>query len=239
MKYVDKHRVLSQFTDKNGILRTGALIRYMQEAAANCMAEDKPSYDELIERGYSFVLSRISVSVYSDIHANDEIEVETWACESQRYSFPRCYRVTRGGVTVAEASAIWALIDIKKHRLVRASDIELGYRTDEPLELDVAAKIHIPEERLSLVGERTVCYSDVDRNGHMNNTVYADMLCDFVFTHGFGRVSSMSISFLNEAPFGETLKVYKAADDDTYYICTVREDAKTNIEAEIIIEEID
>lgn len=239
MKYIDKHKVISQFTDKNGILRTGALIRYMQEAASNCMFEDKPSYDELLERGYSFVLSRISVSVYSDIHANDEIEVETWACESQRYSFPRCYKVTRDGMTVAEACAVWALIDVQKNKLVRASDIELGYRTDEPLELDITAKIHIPEDRLSLVGERAVCYSDVDRNGHMNNTVYADMLCDFVFTHSFGRVSSMCISFLNEAPFGETLKVYKAADDDTFFIRTVREDGKTNIEAEIIIEKID
>ena len=239
MKYKDTHRVLSQFTDKNGILRTGALIRYMQEAAANCMTEDKPSYDELMERGYSFVLSKITVSIYKNIHANDEIEVETWACESQRYSFPRCYKVLRGGMTVAEASSVWALVDINKHKLVRASDTELGYRTDEPLELDVAAKIRIPEERLSLVGERTVCYSDVDRNGHMNNTVYADMLCDFVFTHGFGRVTSMSISFLNEAPFGETLKVYKASEDDTCFIRTVREDGKINVEAEIITEKLD
>jgi acyl-CoA thioesterase FadM len=239
MKYTDKHKVMSQFTDKNGILKTGALLRYMQEAAANCMLEDGPSYDELLDLGYSFVLSKITLSVYADIHSNDEIEVETWACESSRYSFPRCYRVTRAGVTVAEASSIWALVNTKTRRLVRSGDVELSYRTDEPLELDAPSKLRMPTDSFSLVGERQVRYSDIDKNGHMNNTVYADMICDYVFSHDIGRICSLCISFQNEALFGEVLKVYKASEDDTFYIRTVREDTKINVEAEVIIEKID
>ena len=239
MKYSEKYKVISQYTDRNGILRTGAILRYMQEVAGNCMIADGPSYEELAKQGYVFVLSKISLSVYADIHAQDEIEVQTWAVERQRCRFLRAYRIVRDGMTVAEASSIWALLDIKHRKLVRVGDVEINYREDDALELDVPAKIPIPLDRLSLVGERTVSYSDVDRNVHMNNTVYADMLCDFVFTQSFGRVTSMSISFLNEAPFGQTLKVYRANDDDTYYIRTVREDGRTNIEAEIITEKID
>ena len=235
MKYTDKHKVISQFTDKNGILKPGALIRYMQEAAANAMIADGPSYDELLERGLSFVLSKITVSIYADIYANDEIEVETWATESVRVSFNRAYRVLRDGCVVAEAVSVWALLDISRGRLIKVTDAALGYREDAPLDLEVPSKIPLPYDRLSLVGERRVCYSDVDRNNHMNNTVYADMLCDFVFRSEVGRVSRMSISFLAEAPFGQELKVYLASDDDTYYVRTVREDGKTNIEAEVIL----
>ncbi len=238
MKYTDKHRVMSQFVDKNGILRTGALLRYMQEAAANAMTEDGPSYDELAERGLCFVLSKITLSVYADIHANDRIEVETWATESARVSFNRAYRVLRDGKVVAEASSVWALLDVGRRRLVRVSDAELCYREDAPLDLEVMQKIPLPPERLSLVGERKVGYSDTDRNGHMNNTVYADMLCDYAFRSVMGRVSRMSISFISEAPFGEELKVYLASEDDTCYVRTVREDGKTNIEAELICEKI-
>ena len=235
MKYSENHKVLSQFTDKNGILKTGALIRYMQECAANAMAADGPSYDELLERGWTFVLSKITVSIYADIHANDELEVQTWATESARVSFNRAYRVLRGGCVVAEAASVWALIDTSRHRPVKVTDAALAYREDAPLDIEAPSRIPLPYDRLSLVGERRVCYSDVDRNGHMNNTVYADMLCDFVFRSEIGRVSTMSISFLTEAPFGEELKVYMAHDDDTYYVRTLREDGKTNIEAEIII----
>ncbi len=228
---------MSQFTDANGVLRTGALIRYMQEAAANCMKEDGPSYDALFERGYSFVISKISVGIYADIHANDIIEVETWAGESSRYTYPRYYRVTRGGETVAEASSIWALVDIRKKRLVRCGEIQLGYRTDEPLTLDTGPRLRLPE-RLSLVGEREVRYSDIDRNRHMNNTVYADMLCDYTLSGEGERVARMTISFQNEAPLGETLRVYRAEDDEVFFVRTQREDGKTNVEAEVLIEKI-
>lgn len=238
MKYKDKHTVMSQFTDKNGILKAGALLRYMQEAAYNCMRTDGESYDELAARGLVFVISKINLSIYSDIRATDEIEVQTWALESDRYSFPRAYRVLKDAKIVAEASSVWALLDINKNRLVRASDIELGYRNDEPIDLDTPTKIAIPDTSMSLVGEREVRYSDTDRNGHMNNTVYADMICDHIFRTFDGRVSSMKISFLSEAPMGCNLKVYMAREDDTFYIRTLREDNKTNIEAQVMCESI-
>ena len=241
MKYTDKHTVMSQFTDKNGILKVGAMLRYMQEAAANCMRADGKSYDELAGAGYAFVISKINLSIYSDVYSRDEIEVETWTQPSSRYSYPRYYRITRGGQIVAEASSVWALVDTGRGRLVRSGEIELDYRTDEPLELDLRARIDIPEQSMSLVGEREVRYTDVDRNGHMNNTVYADMICDYVFrsdreANDRERVRSMEISFISEAPFGDTLKVYLCRDGDTCYLRTLRGDSKTNIEAQIVCE---
>ncbi len=237
MKYTDTHTILSQYTDASGILRAGALLRYMQESAANCMAQDLPSYDTLLADGYSFVLSKITLSIYADIRANDTVSFETWACESSRYTYPRSYRAVRDGVTVAEASANWALVDIKKKRLVRSGDISLGYRTDEPLELDISTKLRLPEQ-MALVGERVVRYSDIDRNMHMNNTVYADMICDCIFERELGRVESMTISFVNEAPFGESLRVYRAEEDGCIFVRTLREDGKVNTEARVICERL-
>lgn len=234
MKYTDKHKIISQYTDVDGVLKPAALLRYMQEAAANAMIADGPSYDELADRGLVFVISKITLSIYTDIHANDEIEVETWATESVRASFNRAYRVLRDGIVVAEAASVWALLDTNRRRLVRVGDIDLGYREDEPLDLDIPAKLRLPED-MKLMGERRVSYSDIDRNRHMNNTSYADMICDYVFRSEIGRVSRMTISYQNEAPFGEELKVYAASDDDVHYIRTVREDGKVNIEAEVIV----
>lgn len=233
MKYKDTHRVLSQYTDAQGVLRCAALLRYMQEAAANAMIADGPSYDELAQRGLIFVISKISLSVYADVRANDEIEVETWATESVRASFNRAYRVLRDGVVVAEAVSVWALVDTNRRRLVRAGEVELGYREDEMLELDLPQKLHLPEG-MKLAGERRVSYTDVDRNRHMNNTAYADMICDYVFRRDIGRVSRLNINYINEAPFGEELKVYYSSEDDVHYIRTVREDGKVNIEAEVL-----
>lgn len=234
MKYKDTHKIISQYTDADGVLKPAALLRYMQEAAANAMIADGPSYEELAERGLVFVLSKITVSIYADVHANDEIVAETWATESVRASFNRAYRILRDGVVVAEAASVWALLDTNRRRPVRVGDVELGYREDEPLELELPVKLRLPED-MKLIGERRVSYSDVDRNRHMNNTAYADMICDYVFRSEIGRVSRMTISYQNEAPFGEELKVYVASEDDVYYIRTIREDGKVNVEAEVIV----
>ena len=234
MKYIDRHKVIGQYTDADGVLKAAALLRYMQEAAANAMIADGPSYDELASRGLIFVISRISMSIYADIYANDEIEVETWATESVRASFNRAYRVLRDGAVVAEAVSVWALYDTGRRRLVRVGEVELAYREDEPPELDIPHKLHLPEG-MKLIGERRVGYSDIDRNRHMNNTVYVDMICDCVFRREIGRISRINISYNNEAPFGEELKVYTAHDDDVHYVRTIREDGKVNIEAEVIV----
>ncbi len=234
MKYKDTHKIISQYTDADGVLKPAALLRYMQEAAANAMIADGPSYEELAERGLIFVLSKITLMIYADIHANETITAETWATESVRASFNRAYRVLRDGIVVAEAASVWALLDTNRRRLVRTSDIELGYREDAPLEIDIPAKLLLPEN-MKLIGERRVCYSDVDRNRHMNNTAYADMICDHIFRSGIGRVSRMTISYQNEAPFGEELKVYASSEDDVHYIRTIRSDGKVNIEAEVLV----
>jgi hypothetical protein len=48
----------------------------------------------------------------------------------------------------------------------------------------------------------------------------------------------MGISYISEAPLGETLKIYSGISDGVYYVRTVRESGQTNVEAEIMLEAI-
>ena len=80
---------------------------------------------------------------------------------------------------------------------------------------------------------RTVSYSCLDRNGHMNNTRYLDLLCDHIPDFRSRMVTSIGIKFKAEAPLGETIKLYRAKMGDTYYFRTIRSDGQINIEAEI------
>ena len=53
------------------------------------------------------------------------------------------------------------------------------------------------------------------------------------------RVIKLEINYISEAPLGEALKIYMgSAGDGTYYFRTVRSSGKTNVEAEIMLEEI-
>ena len=53
------------------------------------------------------------------------------------------------------------------------------------------------------------------------------------------RVIKMEINYLSEAPLGEAIKVYMGtAGENVYYFRTIRSSGKTNVEAEIVLEEI-
>ena len=237
MKWTGRYRVIANDADVNDIVSASSILRYMQDAAYSSMEEDGPSYNELYERGAAFVLSRIRMSMYSPIHIHDEIDVQSWACESRGVQFNRCYRILRDGDIVAEAVSVWALCGVKDRRLLRLSDFDLNYRTDEMIELDLPARFRIPDGvDMKLKGEKTVQYPDIDLNGHMNNTRYPDIICGFASDMRGKRAVSMCISYISEAPFGETIKVYSGYADDTHYIRTVRENGQTNIEAEVIFD---
>lgn len=239
MKWTGEYQVNANDVDVNNVLSVSNMLRYMQDAANLSMEEDGPSYIELFRSGYSFILSRIRLSLYAPIYSHEHISVETWACESRGAQFNRCYRALRNGVVVAEAVSVWALCGVDDHKPHRISEFDLGYRMDEMLELDQPARFKIPDTvPLRLVGERTVEYADIDLNGHMNNTKYPDILCGYTGDMRGQRVVSMALSFVNEAPLHETLKIYSASGDGVSYVRTVRENGQINAEAEIIMESI-
>ena len=239
MKWTVKYTINNHDTDFNNIVSASGIMRYMQDAANFQMEGQKPSYDELFNSGRAFVLSRFRMSLYSLLHSHDKIEASTWAVESKGVSFDRCFSITKNGLTVAEATSVWALVDRNTGRLVRVSDFENNYSTDEPVELDLPARFRLPSDlNFALVGERTVEYRDVDINRHINNTRYPDILCGYIPHMEGKRVINLEINYLSEAPIGETLKVYMAKSDGSYYFKTIRENGKTNIEAEIMIDDI-
>jgi len=237
MKWTGNYIVNANDIDMNFVVTVSNIFRYMQDAANCQMEQDGPSYKELFDRGLAFIVSRFNISLYAPLHSHDRIEVQSWACESKGVTFNRCYRILRDGLIIAEAVSMWALAGVNDRKLHRVNEFDLNYGTDAMLELDMPARMKIPEEiTFSLVGERTVDYSDTDMNGHMNNTKYPDMICSYIGDMKGQRVISMALNFVSEAPLGETLKIYHGESDGVHYIRTVRQNGNTNIEAEIITE---
>lgn len=239
MKWRDEYRVDSQDLDYNEVARASVLMRFMQESANSQCKKFGPSLESLrSENGLAFLLSRFSAGFYTTVYAYDNIIAETWGVESRGFSFHRCYRLWRGDTVVAEATAVWALVDIESRRPVRVSEYKPGFDYDEMLTLDTPPRIVFPASpSLRLVREHTVTYGETDQNMHMNNTKYSDMLCDTVDMKG-KRIYRMSFNFLNEAKLGESVNIYAVHHGENDYFRTVRSDGKVNVEAQITFGEI-
>ena len=236
MYYSAHYRTKWHDTDGDGFLRPSALLVYMQETAnLQCREYGMDLTDLHHVEGKGFLLSRMTVKVFAPLHAYEDIEVRTWCIDNKGYNFIRCFEVYRGKDRMALAVSHWALIDIHEKKMIRTTDFRrdfpYGELPDEPL---LPGRVRIPAAtEMETVGSRTIVYSDLDFNRHMNNTKYPDMICDFLPSMDGRWVTSLSLSYLREAAFGDTLTVNRATTDDGegYLIRTTRPDGAVCLEA--------
>ena len=240
MKYQENYNVKFHDTDVNEVVSVSHILKFMQETSMRHMKARRPSYEELFDDKKAFILSNIRLEIYNPIYAYEDISCKTWACPSRGFSFMRSYSIERNGEAMAEAHTTWALVDTESKKLYRVNDVDLSnYDTDEPVSLENPLRIRIPNDiPMSLSGEYTVCFTDTDLNGHMNNTNYPDMIINCLANPENIRIKSIGISFVNDIKRGESVKLYTVKTDGKLFFRSIKEDGSTNIEAELIIESL-
>ena len=237
MIFSRNYRTVWHDTDYLRRVRPGQLLVYMQETSGEHMKAYGRSLDALRdEKGLAFLLSKISLAIYAPLYAYEDIEVQTWTCPSRGFASNRDFRILRGNEVIAEAESIWALVDLANGKLCRGDAAEYAFEDEAPLALPLPSRFRFPEgTEPAVIGTRRIVYSDLDYNGHMNNTHYPDMLCDFLPTEVHGNVRGMTLSYLHEAALGDTITLLGVQRDDTYYIRTHNESGKVCLEAQILV----
>lgn len=242
MKFTYHYTTRWHDTDAKREVRPSQILAYMQETSNYHIASSGMSLDELRDRhGLAFLLSQITMRMYLPLHTGEEIDVQTWICESRGLRFLRCFRILRGEDVIAEAFTVWALMNLHEGKLLPVTAFPYNIEPDAPLGAEFMGRVRLPSlDQMQEIGTRKIVYSDIDYNGHMNNTRYPDMLCDFTPDMDKRRAVGVTLSFLNEATFGHTLKVCRlerplpetiASHGAEYCYRTIDTDGKICLEA--------
>lgn len=212
MRYTEHYEVSSHDIDINNYIRPSLLQRYMIETADHQMRDRKPTYYELFIDGKAFILTRISIEIYGQISKYDKLTVQTWRCPEKGATFTRCFAVLRGDEVMAKAYSVWAVVNHETGKLCRAAEIDLtNYEIEEPHEMNIPNRFRLPKDLdFAKVGVKTVLYSDVDINLHMNNTIYPDVLWNFIPDIQEKAVTSVNLRFQKEAALGADIDIYMA-----------------------------
>lgn len=226
-------------TDACRVLRPSAMLTYFEETADLHVRSVGKSLDDMRdENKVGFILTRMSIVFHRPVAADIDLSVQTWTCEGRGFSTERDFRAMDGDTVVAEATSMWALMDVENHRPVKIANAPFEFRHEAPLTLDVPTRVAIPKDlTLERVGERRIAYSDIDYNMHMNNTRYPDMLCDFMPDMNGKRMTRVTMSFVHEAALWHTLSVFRGERDGVYYFRTA-DGEQTCLEAEVEISDI-
>lgn len=178
--FSQEFRIASYQTDLTARIKPSAILEIMQEMAGAHAEMLNVGRTRLLPMNLAWVLTRVEVRMARYPLSGEVISVETFPMPNRRVFFPR-YFIFRDekGETIGCAGSIWVLLDFASRRMVSGAEIA----ADIPDNRDLTAPMGMPatvEEIGGSVKEllRLPVYTDLDMNGHVNNTRYLDWCCN-------------------------------------------------------------
>lgn len=199
------------FTQK---LKQSALFGYFQDIASFAVENLNIGINELAQRfNVAWVLARIRVDIARNPEWNEEITLETWPQKPKKLEFERDFLVMDAqGNIIIRAVSTWVIIDIDTREVRKSELIDFKYPTpDRERALDCRLGRIKPLGLTEAAYKRIIGYSDVDFNGHLNNSKYVDFImdCFSIENHRQYEVKSIEVNYINEALPGEALILRK------------------------------
>ena len=195
--------------DCYGRLKPSTILYFSQEAAGGHCDLLRLDWDTMAKRHLFWAVIRHRVQITRLPVLGERITVETWPMPTTRTAYPRSIvALDEKGQELFRAISLWVLMDTQTRAMVLPgkSGVEVAgvLRGNE---LAAPGSIHpmVMENTVT----RRVGYTDLDRNGHMNNTRYMDWIDDLLPSafHRERPVREFTVCYLNEVTEGQALKL--------------------------------
>lgn len=217
--YSETFTVKAHECDAAGRMTPGAILRRVQQIGA-----DQCSALGLTEQVHAashtaFLLAKIAMEQRAPICAGQRMTITTKPAGAQRAVYSRCTTIcTPDGAERCALDSRWVLVDTQTRRILRRppETLPIPFAAPPAFALDFT----LPRADVQPDGEETAFYTRCDSNGHLNNTRYADIVCDHMpLEQMLSRAPvRMVLVYHSEVPMGRTFTLLRGqADADTWY----------------------
>ncbi len=208
--------------DVLGKLSINIISRYMQELAAKHATMLGVSFidGENMPKAY-WILSRVKYDIQKYPTCNEEITIETYPAGCDKLFFVRCFEIKdKDGEIIGNIIANYILMDAKKKRPIKINGSSgILAKVDYLYEGDKVGKVPpviVPSKK----EVRKAYYSELDYNGHMNNSHYIrwsiDMLTEELIK---GRqIKSIEINYNSPIMCNDKVELTLENREDSYLI---------------------
>jgi medium-chain acyl-[acyl-carrier-protein] hydrolase len=210
MYYKKPYTIALSDIDFKKQLKLSKLFEFLQDTSSDASEQLGLGINTLEQEfKVAWVLIRIRVDCLRIPNWNETITIKTWPISPKTLEFERDFLVyDEQGEVIIKAVTSWVIIDLESRKIKKTSLINPVY----PQEIHTRA-ISCTLGKFKAVGplvenyKKVIGYSDIDLNGHLNNSRYIDYMmdCFSMDAHQKASVQSIEVSFLNEAMPGDTL----------------------------------
>lgn len=222
-EYYEKTYVIRDTdTDCRGQCRPSAVLAMFQDVAGIHSELTGTGREVLLALCRSvWLLARVWFRLERPIRSGETVTVRTCQRGAEKLYVYRDYDLLVDDQVVGQGISAWVVANVENRAILRPVQVEPLVRAPKPEQprKTVLKGIRMPKD-MEFAYEKTVRYSDLDINGHMNNTRYADAALDALEIEPGKNsfLSEIQISYSKECVLGETIAISRKEQEEGWYV---------------------
>ena len=205
--YTQNFEITDHYVDCFGRMTPASILLMIQEVAGKHCTALSVDYDTLAKRRMFWAVTRHRVQVSRLPRLGETIRVETWPMPTTRVAYPRSVvAYDAAGNECFRAISLWVLMNLDTRSMILPGKSGISVVGSlRGLELPSPGSLALMDH--TQTRQRQVCFTDLDRNGHMNNTRYLNWVSDLLPSafHQEHEVKEFTICYHAEAREGQLL----------------------------------
>ncbi|MBQ8827530.1 MAG: hypothetical protein IJZ90_00100 [Clostridia bacterium] len=225
-------------TDLNNRWKVSSVVSRMHAVAGNHCVQNGWGWNDLKEKyGICLVLTRTHIHMDSYPECYTNVRIKTWPENGIKSIFTRYFEMENAdtGERYGYASVQCVIMDMINRSIVRPDNLnlpEFGIYDIEP-PCSGVPKLVIKKNLLgrseNSMHKRVPVYSELDYNGHVNNSKYIEWVCDLFEPGHYSdkKISEFDIKYNKETLYGNEVSLELIpGDENTYYVRGTADDGE-------------
>lgn len=224
--------------DMNSKILPRAVLEIFQDIAGAHAETDGFGFDDLKLKNLFWIIVRTKFIIEKQPKKYVDVKVTTWPLEPKGYFFRRDYIIEdQNGDVLIRGTSDWMILNSESRSLTAAKDI---YPEDTVYKTDLAIDEKLKKLR-DFKGDTaeynvTPAFCDIDVNGHVNNTRYADFVINAINPES-REIKSFQIDYLKEVLKGEPLTILTGFEDNKAFSKGINTQEEKMFSCEIVFKD--
>lgn len=236
----DNYRVYWYDADVTGTVKASAVCNYLQESALRHAVNLGFGFEAMKKHNQVWVIISFKVEMSKLPLWGEQIQVETWPRKVEKLMAMRDFRIrNEEGEVIGSSTSSWMVLDMNTRRPCKLDMLNeaIQHTYDEKAMKEDAPLLQLSHD-LNNKHEHRVQFSEIDHNGHVNNTRYIDWCFNSLPSsfHRKNRFHTLTINYLSEVRENEIIYIEntRISGDPTRFQGMRQENGKPVFRAEIL-----
>lgn len=193
-------------------IRISTLLEHLVTVSSQHIRTFGMTYEAFLESGTAFVLVRSTLTIHRLPRCFELLDLYTWIDGTKGPYYQRIveWRDSAGN-TVVSSNSDWVVIETTTRSLCKPDKSDLRFQTKSPVTVPPCQKVKLSQENresLETLGEHRVTRTEIDGNGHLHSSHYANIIWDHLPVSLLKKkILSFSMEFQKEVTEGDTITI--------------------------------